>query len=268
MEVTNPEALKIDRQTFMFGLLADKASISTKRALFKQYFDNNNINASYIPMNIREDDIYFTVNGMKESQISAVNIDPEYSKIVFDLMDDMDEESRFCGVFNSIEIKDKKLYAYTNISNAIYQTIEHKKIGIIGLGSLAKSLIFNARSFNIKQIVFYHNSVEDIASFIKEHKHYLRDISIDIERIAENLMPNTRLIDVLINATPIGQFEHEKPFLLQKDNNIVLLDTFIKDKKQKTFFEIEAKRLGLTYIGGKTIELKQVEYDINKWIKV
>jgi len=263
--VENNQEKMIDKQTKLFGFFADSASSSKLPLYFKKLFNENGVNASYIPMNIREDDIYFTVSGMKQSQINGVNITPEYAKIVYDLIDKFDEESKFSGVFTTITRDNDKLFATNNVSKAVFQKIKAKKIGIIGLGSLAKSLIFQAKNFGIEKIVFYHDSVEKIAEFIENNSKYLDGIELDIERITKDIKLNSQDIEVLINATYVGSVSHDNQFDLSNiKDSVTLLDLF---ENKQTYFEKIATDKNLTYIGLKDIEQEMVKIDFKDWIK-
>ena len=50
-----------------------------------------------IPMNIREDDFYFTLSNMKKSHVNGAYIAPEYQESTVELLDEADE---FVEVYN------------------------------------------------------------------------------------------------------------------------------------------------------------------------
>jgi shikimate 5-dehydrogenase len=61
----------IDKESKLFALLDDMANTSSRPKEFNSLFDSLSLNASYIPLNIREDDILFTMNGLRNSQITV-----------------------------------------------------------------------------------------------------------------------------------------------------------------------------------------------------
>ncbi len=87
-----PESMNADnaitKETKLFGLIAEEAM---KNRLFAVLNKMIKPKAMMIPMNIREDDFYFTVANMKKSHVNGAYIAKEYQEAVLDLLDERDE---------------------------------------------------------------------------------------------------------------------------------------------------------------------------------
>lgn len=87
-----PESMNADnaitKETKLFGLIAEEAM---KNRLFAVLNKMIKPKAMMIPMNIREDDFYFTVANMKKSHVNGAYIAQEYQEAVLDLLDERDE---------------------------------------------------------------------------------------------------------------------------------------------------------------------------------
>ncbi len=90
-----PESMNTDdaikNQTKLFGLIAEHASPNRLFVMLNNKIKKENIDAMMIPMNIREDDFYFTLSNMKKSHVNGAYIAQEYQEIAVELLDEADE---------------------------------------------------------------------------------------------------------------------------------------------------------------------------------
>jgi len=90
----------IKTQTKLFGLIAEHASPNRLFVMLNKEIKKNNADAMMIPMNIREDDFYFTLSNMKKSHVNGAYIAPEYQANAVELLDEADE---FVQVYNKCD---------------------------------------------------------------------------------------------------------------------------------------------------------------------
>ncbi len=88
---------KIQKQTKLFGLIAEHASPNPLFVMLNKIIKEEGIDAMMIPMNIREDDFYFTLSNMKKSHVNGAYIASEYQESAVELLDEADE---FVQVYN------------------------------------------------------------------------------------------------------------------------------------------------------------------------
>lgn len=79
---------QISVQTKLFGYIGEDAGVSRFSALTNKLFKSNGKDAMMIPMNIREDDLYFTVANMKKSHVNGAVISSEFVDKVVELVDE------------------------------------------------------------------------------------------------------------------------------------------------------------------------------------
>jgi len=87
----------IQKQTKLFGLIAEHASPNRLFVMLNKIIKKNNADAMMIPMNIREDDFYYTLSNMKKSHVNGAYIASEYQENAVELLDEADE---FVQVYN------------------------------------------------------------------------------------------------------------------------------------------------------------------------
>lgn len=90
----------IKKETKLFGLIAEHASPNRLFVLLNKEIKANNADAMMIPMNIREDDFYYTLSNMKKSHVNGAYIAQEYQESAVELLDEADE---FVQVYNKCD---------------------------------------------------------------------------------------------------------------------------------------------------------------------
>ncbi len=90
----------IQKQTKLFGLIAEHASPNRLFVMLNKIIKAEGVDAMMIPMNIREDDFYFTLSNMKKSHVNGAYIAEEYQESAVELLDEADE---FVQVYNKCD---------------------------------------------------------------------------------------------------------------------------------------------------------------------
>lgn len=106
----------IKKETKLYGLIAVEAM---QEPLFAKLNKLIKPSAMMLPLNIREDDFYFTIKGLKDSKVSGVYIAKEYQEEVIELLDHKEEIVDVYNRCDFIIIKEKKLYGYLIQTNDI-----------------------------------------------------------------------------------------------------------------------------------------------------
>ena len=81
----------IKTETKLFGLIAEHASPNRLFVMLNKAIKADGIDAMMIPMNIREDDFYFTLSNMKKSHVNGAYIAEEYQESAVEILDEADE---------------------------------------------------------------------------------------------------------------------------------------------------------------------------------
>jgi len=91
---------EIQKQTKLFGLIAEHASPNRLFVMLNKIIKSQGDDAMMIPMNIREDDFFFTLSNMKKSHVNGAYIAQEYQESAVELLDEADE---FVQVYNKCD---------------------------------------------------------------------------------------------------------------------------------------------------------------------
>lgn len=228
------EANQIGRQTKLFGFIAEEAqqnrfSVSINR-LFKAAGDD----AMMIPMNIREDDFYFTLSNMREAQLSGAFIAAEYQKGAAEIVDSQSELSQLCGACDVVVVREKKLIGDFIAVQSLFDLLDErgaKKIAVIGGGALAKAIAVANKHYSV---AFYHEYIESLMTMGEAVAK-----EIDINRLMQE--SDLSVYDAVIDASTA------ESLAMVKQLPGLCID--LKNAKEYSPLRQRASELGCEYIG-------------------
>lgn len=253
-QVANPPIGKmIDKETLLLGYIAEMANSSKIPKAFGNYFDDNGDNGSMVGLNIREDDLIFTLNGLKTSQLRGALIGPEYGKMALAAMDHITKEAELAGFVDGCVIKEGKLIGHIASMAALTQLMpvkKHKRIAVWGAGALATSLILNLDEKGFDEVVICVDRVESAMELIEKVSPFVTQLRFDIERVNKDKVADFRGFDYVVNATPVGIFDHDKALDIEIDSDVTMVDMFYNKPLSASLFESFAKAKQADYISG------------------
>ena len=248
------EANQIGVTTKLFGFIAEKAQSNRFSVTLNKTFKANGDDAMIIPMNIREDDLYFTVANMRNSQLSGAAIGAEYQKEVLEILDTQSELVEKSGYCDTVIVNEGKLHGDITSAKAVLACLKAegaKKVAVIGGGALAKSIALAAEDMELH---FYHEYVEALMEMSEAVGK-----EVDINRLTEGVETGLSGYDAVIDACRMDSFAM-----------ITALPTLCIDLKAKdavSALRVRCNELGAPYTGYEELlpYLTQSAYDL--WMK-
>lgn len=114
----------ITLETKLFGFIAEEAHSNRFSSMVNKLFKENGVNAMVIPMNIRPDDIVFTLSQMRESKLSGAIIASEYQGDAISIVDQTSANAQVQGLVDLIWIENGSLYGDLIMPEALTQYAE------------------------------------------------------------------------------------------------------------------------------------------------
>ena len=222
----------IGRQTDLYGYIAEEAQQNRLSVSMNRLFKAANDDAMMIPMNIREDDFYFTLSNMREAQLKGTFIGSEFVKSASEIVDEQSELAERCGACDVVLVKEKKLIGDYIALQSVYGLLEEygaKKVAVIGSGTLAKALALSNTEY---ELFFYHEFIESLMTLSQE-------VDIDINRL--NAESDLSQYDAVIDASTIET--------LSMLTTLPELCIDLKNSRQVSALRQRATELGVTYQG-------------------
>lgn len=248
----------INTESKLFGYLAEYAQQNRFSVSLNRYFKEREVNGMCIPMNIRPDDIYFTVAGLKEAKLNGVALSSEYVVGVVEQLDYQSDEVKACGFCDTIIVKDKELYGEVTTGKAISQVLKEqgvKKLALLGSGKLAKSIVLHLKDSGIKELVLMNDRIESCMSLMQDFTSDLEGISVDIDRAENEVEINLSSFDGFISAIPTD-------VKLAKVNK----DTVLIDMKSDSILADYAKMFDANFINNEKYAKVLAQTNYNIWM--
>ncbi len=218
-----------------FGYIGEYAGSSRFSAVINKTFKENAKDIMMFPMNIREDDLYFTVSNMKKSKVDGAVISNEYVSDVVDILDsasDMVKRTGMCDViFKEGETLRGDIFS-TRVLTELLKDRFASKIAIIGTNHHAKAFSFLACGFNVS---YFDENLEELMAFTQEVE--LGDA--DLNRISKDMKLDLSTYDAVLDFSQISS--------LGMISKLAKFNFDMKNNKEFSVLKQRAKELNAEY---------------------
>lgn len=230
-------ANEISHHTKLYGFIGEYAGQSSISATLNKLFKANNKNAMMIPMNIREDDFFFTLSNMKRSHVNGALISSEYMKSVVELLDESSQVVKNSLICDIVIRDQEKLFGDIVGMRVLVDFLKNsgcKKVALVGIGSRAKAFCHFAKDLTI---AYFYDNLEDLMSFTKEI-----DVSDpDINRLAEGMVTDLSSYDAVVDFSTLSS--------LGMIGVLGGINLDMKSKKEISPLRVRSNEIGARYIG-------------------
>lgn len=230
-------ANEISHHTMLYGYIGEFAGQSSISATLNKLFKSNNKDAMMIPMNIREDDLYYTLVNMKNSHVNGALIANEYIKEVPQVLDEASDLVKRTGICDIIIRDEKRLVGDILGMRALVGLLrekECKKVALLGTGERAKAFALLAEHFDIS---YFHDNIEELMGFL----HDMGKQDGDINRIADKMEVDLGGYDAVVDFSDLDDLKMVK--------TLPSLNADMKHKKEFSPLKVRANELGAEYTG-------------------
>lgn len=230
-------ANEISNHTKLYGFIGESAGQSSISATLNKLFKTENKNAMMIPMNIREDDFFFTLSNMKKSHVNGALISNEYLKNVVEILDEASEAVVQSGICDIIMRDGQKLIGDILGMRVLAKFLKEngfKKVALIGIGARAKAFCSLAEDLKIS---YFHDNIEELMLFCKE----MKIADADINRIAEGMDIDFFAYDAVVDFSDFDS--------LNMASKLGGINLDMKSKKEFSPLKVRAHELESKYIG-------------------
>lgn len=229
---------EINHQTKLYGFIGEFAGQSSISATLNKLLKTNNKDAMMIPMNIREDDFYFTVSNMKKSHVNGSLIANEFVTSVVEILDESSDIVKKSGMCDILVRDGEKLVGDVILIDILINFLNNnnlKKIALLGTNHYAKAFVYKAKDFKLS---FYDENLEQVMEFVST-----MDVEedADINRIAQNMQVDLSSYDSVIDFSDLETLAMVSS----------LAQVNIDMKQKKTFSSLKQRSLELDnkYLG-------------------
>ena len=232
------DANEINHQTKLYGFIGEEAGQSSLSAKLNKKLKTANKDAMMIPMNIRDDDFYFTVSNMKKSHVNGAVLSTEYVTSVLEILDDYSDVVRESAMCDILVRDGEKLIGDVIFADVLVDYLKEEgvmKIALIGTNHYAKAFAIKCPSS--LHVSYFNDNLEGLMHFTTA----LHVEDADINRIAEGMEVDLSIYDAVLNFSDFDT--------LAMVSKLARLNIDMKQKKQLSSLKIRANELGSSYIG-------------------
>ncbi len=218
--------------TKIFGCIADPINHVKAPTLFTKIFQEQNVNAVMIPINISEENLKTFFSGIKTiKNFVGMTVTIPHKTNVLKYCDFLEKEAIDSQSVNWIKIENKKLVGtnfdgigfVNGLKNKNFE-LRNKEFAIFGIGGAGTSICYSLVKNNAKKLKLINRDVNKLNKLANK----LKKLNTKTEILTDNIVNyDISEYDYIINATSLGL----------KDNNDLIFDVK-KTKFDSTIIDI------------------------------
>nr|WP_320026868.1 shikimate dehydrogenase [uncultured Acetobacterium sp.] len=223
--------MKISVNTKIYAVIGDPIAQSLSPQLHNGLFKANGVDALYLPIGVKAEDLEKLVDGFRLMNFGGFNITKPHKMEVMKYLDGLDPLAEKIGAVNTVVYRDRKMIGYNTDGFGFIKSIENKigdiakeslTILILGCGGAVKSVAMALADWGIKKVIIANRTVEkaeELANQINESwPGKAQAISMDAAAL-ENAVDQAA---VVANGTSLGMADtiDQTPlpkYLMKKD---------------------------------------------------
>jgi shikimate dehydrogenase len=253
----------------LFAVLGNPIGHSMSPAMHNDLFSLYNMNAIYLPFQVKEEDLKDAVNGLRAMGAVGFNVTIPHKSKIIPFLDEVDELAASIGAVNTVVNIDGKLTGYNTDGlgflkgiKAIVREIKDKRILVIGAGGAARAIYFTLAKENPIQIDIANRTVENANRLIEDCPFSASSKALTMEEAG--LLVGE--YDMFIQTTMIGMSPKitENPLDLQNLNEQSVVCDIIYNPLETSFLHKASER-GATVQNGIDMFVYQGALAFEKW---
>lgn len=253
----------------LFAVLGNPIGHSMSPVMINDLFSFYNIDAAYLPFQVKEVDLHDAVKGLKALGVSGFNVTVPHKSKIIPFLDGIDELAANIGAVNTVVNENGQLIGYNTDGpgflkglNAFLPKITDQKVLIIGAGGAARAIYLTLAKENPLVLNIANRTIEKAWELIKECPYSVFSSACSFEEASESLGE----YDLVIQTTLIGMSPkiNEQPFPLNKIRNQTVFCDIIYNPLETQFLQ-EARLNGASIQNGIDMFVYQGALAFEKW---
>lgn len=250
----------IDRRENKFAVIGYPLSHSLSPIAHKVGFQSMNFDGTYEAIETTPEDLVERIKYLKSNNYKGFNVTIPLKLPITLFVDEVDRTADIAGAINTILINpDRTLKGYNTdvlgFQKAIPTNfkIEGKTAGILGTGGAAHAAVVGLAERGIRSVRFYTRNIPNSLDLLNYMRKTYPNIQFDAFQI--EYIRDLSMVDILVNATPIGMLSHSADMTPVEKTELATLpkDALVYDiiyNPRKTLFLKLAESLGYKTVNG------------------
>ena len=160
-----------------YAVIGDPISQSMSPSMHDEWFENNELHATYIPVHVKEEDLADAVANLKSLGCSGWNVTVPHKSAIIQHLDEIDSFAKQMNAVNTVEVLPNGSLRGSNTDGQGFvrsleelygQQCKGKKVLIIGAGGAARGISFALHKAGYGPITFTNRTVEKAGQLCTE----------------------------------------------------------------------------------------------------
>lgn len=254
-----------------YAVIGDPISQSMSPNMHDQWFVENGLHASYIPVHVTAEHLKEAVNGLKRLGCSGWNVTVPHKSAIIPLLDELEPSAKRMNAVNTVEVlEDGTLRGSNTDGEGFVQSLEEvfgerckgESVLIIGAGGAARGISYALHEAGYGPIVFTNRTIEKAEELSGEIINSSALSITDAEAVLSTF-------DLIVQTTSVGMNFAQEGIPLKPENlakNTVVAD-IIYNPLESMFLK-EARKRGALVMNGTGMFIHQGALAFKKWTKV
>lgn len=263
---------ELNEQTEIYGIVGNPVSQSVSPEMHNAAFKFHNLNAVYIPFEVKNLEEFLSRMIRKETReidlnFSGFSVTIPHKQSIIEHLDFVDETALAIGAVNTVKIFEDKLYGcntdaegFIEPLKTIYGDLKNARIAVLGAGGAAHAAVYALKKEDADVTIFARN--------MENAKNLADEFSAGIEPFPHAAQRSPfAAFDILVNTTPLGmkgKFENETPVVASQIENLKLVYDLVYNPFETRLIK-EARKANVPTLGGLAMLVAQGMKQFKIW---
>ncbi|WHY90597.1 shikimate dehydrogenase [Neobacillus cucumis] len=253
----------------LFAVLGDPIGHSMSPVMHNDLFSFYNIDADYLPFQVKPENLGDAVKGLKAIGAGGFNVTIPHKSTIIPFLDEVDELALQIGAVNTVVNENGKFIGYNTDGLGFLKgladdglSITESKVLIIGAGGAARGIYFTIAKSGPKTVDIANRTVEKAAKLVEECPFQIPSKAISLTEAAEKMGE----YDLIIQTTMSGMSPNldEQPVSMENIQDQALVCDIIYNPLETKLLR-EAKQKGARIQIGIEMFVYQGALAFEKW---
>lgn len=252
-----------------YAVIGNPIGHSMSPFMHNSWFSQMEIDATYIPIQVMEEDLEKAINSMKLLGTSGFNVTIPHKEKIIPFLDELDSMAKRMGAVNTVvRLEDGRLKGYNtdglgfvrSLEEVVGDELKSENILIAGAGGAARGIAFALESLGYSNITICNRTVEKAEAICSELDQHASAISL--QQASEQLQQ----FKIIIQTTPAGlkNGDFALPFSIEKLNSTAIVADIVYNPLMTPFLEAASQK-GATTVSGLGMFVHQGALAFNYW---
>lgn len=254
-----------------FAVIGDPIEHSKSPFMHNFWFQELEIDATYIPIHVKGENLQQAVASLKLLGASGWNVTIPHKEAIIPFLDELDETAKKMGAVNTvIRLSDGRLKGYNTDGSGFVHSLEEavgtnhkeKEVLLIGAGGAARGIAFALKDFGYNKLTIANRTVQKAEKICNELGSGQAISLMDAENKLEKY-------GIIIQATSSGlaNSEFKLPLSLDKLKEKTIVADIVYNPLMTPFLQ-EAQKRNAKIVTGLGMFVHQGAIAFNHWLGI